>query len=147
VTGNPLKSTAYPLIIRHLGDLNMALLKIFVLYAGIGVIGTAGHFSMLFALVSGLAVNASIATCLGFMVGAFINYALNYQYTFQSDKQHLDALPKFLTIAAVGFCLNGFIMIIGTESLNYHYLIVQILATLVILVWGFIGNYLWTFKN
>jgi putative flippase GtrA len=124
-----------------------ALLKRFILYAGIGVIGTAGHFAVLIVLVDLVSFSPSAGSSFGFIVGAIINYLLNYQFTFQSDKQHLETLPKFLTIAIVGFFLNGAIMLVGTEWLSLHYLLMQVLATTTTLFASFAGNYLWTFKE
>ncbi len=125
----------------------MALLKRFIFYAGIGAIGTAGHFAVLIVLVDLGDFTPSFASSAGFLVGALINYFLNYQFTFQSDKQHLEALPKFLTIALVGFCLNGTIVFFGTAWLAIHYLLIQIVATTTTLLASFAGNYFWTFKE
>ena len=119
----------------------------FLLFAGVGAIGTLGHYTTLIVLVQFWAVDPVFASSLGFVVGAIINYILNYHFTFQSDKRHAEALTKFLIVATIGAGINGFIMYIGVENTNINYLLVQIFATGVVLLWNFIVNKLWTFAH
>jgi hypothetical protein len=71
------------------------LIPPFIRYAGVGAVGTAVHYGTLIALVQGLGANAVVASTAGFIVGAFVNYALNHQFTFASDRAHRVALPRF----------------------------------------------------
>ena len=119
----------------------------FMLFAGVGAIGTIGHYTTLIVLVEFWALDPVIASCLGFVVGALINYILNYHFTFQSDKRHREALTKFLLVAIAGAAINGVIMYIGVENTQFNYLLVQIFATTVVLLWNFIVNKLWTFTH
>lgn len=119
----------------------------FLLFAGVGAIGTLGHYTTLIVLVQFWAVDPVFASSFGFVVGAMINYILNYHFTFQSDKRHAEALTKFLIVATIGAGINGFIMYIGVENTNINYLIVQIFATAVVLLWNFVVNKLWTFAH
>ena len=119
----------------------------FLMFAGVGAIGTIGHYTVLIVLVQFWAVDPVIASTLGFVVGAIINYILNYHFTFQSDKQHSEALTKFFIVAIVGAGINSFIMYIGIENTNINYLLVQIFATGVVLLWNFVVNKLWTFAH
>jgi putative flippase GtrA len=88
-----------------------------------------------------------VASSFGFIVGAVINYILNYQFTFQSDKRHSEAITKFFIVATIGAGINGFIMYIGVENTNINYMLVQIFATGIVLLWNFIVNKLWTFAH
>jgi len=119
----------------------------FLLFAGLGVIGTLGHYTTLIVLVQFWSVDPVFASSFGFVVGAIINYILNYHFTFQSDKRHSEALTKFLIVAIIGAAINGFIMYIGIENTQINYLIVQIFATCVVLLWNFVLNKLWTFAH
>lgn len=123
------------------------LVKQFMRFAGVGAIGTAGHYLTLVLLVEAAGVDAVPASLAGFVVGALINYHLNRVYTFRSDIAHRIALPKFLAIAAIGAVLNTLIMSLALNQLRLHYLLAQILATGIVLVWGFLGNRLWTFNS
>lgn len=119
----------------------------FLMFAGIGAIGTVGHYTVLIVLVQFWAVDPVFASSFGFVVGAIINYILNYHFTFQSDKQHAEALTKFLIVATIGAGINGLIMYIGVENTRINYLVIQIFATLVVLIWNFVVNKVWTFAH
>jgi putative flippase GtrA len=116
-----------------------------MLFTAVGVVGTAAHFAILVILVQFVAINPVVASMIAFPVAALINYVLNYRLTFRSSNPHHTALPKFLTVSAVGFCLNTLIMAAATVWL--HYLSSQVLAALVVLAWNFVCNRIWTFRN
>lgn len=122
------------------------LARQFVAYAGMGLMGTMAHYLTLMALVEWGGLNSVAGSAIGYVGGALVNYMLNYNFTFRSTASHSVAMPKFMTVAAVGFCVNSLFMIAGTKWLDLHYLIVQMLATGVVLFWGFAANLLWTFK-
>jgi len=124
-----------------------ALSQQFVTFALIGLVGTAGHYAVLIALVQSGVTGPTVATTAGFAVGAVINYVLNYRFTFASSRPHLEALPRFLAVAATGAGLNYLVMRAGIDTFGLHYLLAQILATGVVLLWTFSINRLWTFKK
>jgi len=119
----------------------------FITYAGVGSIGTAAHYLLLLLLVEGMNVAAYQGAIAGFTLGAIINYYLNHRITFRSEMRHQEALPKFLTVAAIGVLLTGFLMAWATEKLHVHYFIAQIFTTALLLCLTFIGNRLWTFQE
>jgi putative flippase GtrA len=123
------------------------LVKQFLRFTGVGAIGTAGHYLTLVLLVEAAGIDAVPASLAGFVVGALINYHLNRVYTFRSDVAHRVALPKFFTIAAIGALLNTMIMSLAINQVHLHYLLSQVLATGIVLVWGFAGNRIWTFNS
>ena len=130
------------LLNKHRGTIGQ-----FMLYAGVGAIGTIGHYTTLIVLVEFWALDPVIASCLGFVVGALINYVLNYKFTFHSEKRHREALTKFLLVAIAGAGINGAIMYIGVENTQFNYLLVQIVATTAVLLWNYFVNKLWTFTH
>lgn len=119
----------------------------FVLFAGVGVIGTAAHYVLLSVLVEVAGVHPVPASTAGAVLGALVNYFLNRQFTFRSDKRHREALTKFLTIAALGLALNGLLMFILVDAFGLHYLLAQFISTGLVLVWNFMGNRFWTFSD
>ncbi len=121
--------------------------KQFFYFTGLGAIGTAGHYATLIVLVQFWRVDPVVATTFGFIVGAMINYILNYHITFNSDKRHIEALSKFLLVATIGAGINAFIMYAGVDWLDIHYLLAQIIATGIVLLWNFLVNKFWTFAN
>ncbi len=121
-------------------------LRQFIYFGGIGAIGTAGHYFTLVTLVELAGLVPTYATTAGFIVGALINYILNYHFTFRSNKRHRETLSKFLLIALIGALLNYAIMYAGTNYSDIHYILIQLLATGLVLIWNFLMNKLWTFS-
>ena len=116
----------------------------FVRFSLVGGVATAIQYALLVLLVRGLGMAPTPASSLGFVLSAGANYLLNYRFTFQSDRPHGPAAAKFGLLAGMGLIINAAIMrlIVGA---GVHYLIAQLCATGVVLIWNFIGNSLWTF--
>lgn len=119
----------------------------FLLFSGIGFIGTVVHYLVLMGMVEIFVIGPVIASVFAFATGALVNYSLNYRITFRSDKPHREAMSKFFVIAAGGLLLNTVIMAIATKVFSLYYLIAQVLATCMVLLWNFGGNLLWTFRR
>jgi putative flippase GtrA len=119
----------------------------FLQFSAVGAVGTLVHYCILLTLASGLGLNAIAASSAGFACGALTNYLLNYRYTFTSNKRHREAMTKFFIVALIGMLFNGVIMSVCTVSLQWHYLLAQVAATGLVLVWNFIANRFWTFRE
>ncbi len=124
-----------------------SILPQLIKFAGVGVLGTFAHYLVLILVVELFHTDIVIASSLGALTGAIVNYILNYKFTFRSNKQHSEAFIKFLLVAGVGFGFNGLLMGIFTHMLEWFYLFSQIVTTLIVLIWNFIGNRLWTFAH
>jgi putative flippase GtrA len=109
-------------------------------------VGTAVHYTALVAIVH-LQGKPIIGSVVGFVLGALVNYILNYHYTFESAKPYSETLAKFFTIACVGLGLNTLIMGLLIGLLNVHYFVSQLLATAGVVLWNFTVNLLWTFRR
>lgn len=119
----------------------------FALFSVVGVFAAIGHYGTLIALSELAAVGPVAASLAGFVVGGVISYVLNYRFTFRSTKEHREAFTKFLTVAAVGFVVNGLLMAALTGPGDLHYLAAQVLTTLAVLLWTFSCNRYWTFRE
>lgn len=120
-------------------------LERFLRFAGIGAVATLIQYLILVAGVQLAHAAPVVASTIGFLVAALANYALNRRYTFASRKPHVEAVTKFFTVAAVGLALNGMLLVAGTQLLGLNYLLAQVLATAVVLVWNYSANAAWTF--
>lgn len=116
-------------------------------YGMVGAVGTLAHYAILVALVERGGVAPPVATAIGFATGAVINYALNVRFTFQSERPHREALPRFLLVALGGMFVNSGIVALGTEVLHIPYMIPQIIATAVVVLITFGVNRVWTFQR
>jgi putative flippase GtrA len=115
----------------------------FVLYSAVGAVGTVTHFTILIILVQGLGVGPVPASMAGFVTAVLVNYCLNYHVTFKSSNPHNTALLKFFTVALVGLSLNTLIMAVLVRWL--YYLVCQVIAIPLVLMWNFTCNRRWTF--
>jgi len=112
-----------------------------------GGVGTAVQYTILILLVNHLDINAVLASSIGFLLGALVNYNLSYFWVFKSNKSHKETSVKFLITASLGFLLNFCIMFSLFEVFKLHYLFSQVVATGSVLVWNFLVNHFWTFNN
>jgi putative flippase GtrA len=119
----------------------------FIQFAIVGCAAAVGHYGVLILLSEWVGVSPVPASGAGFTVGAAISYALNYQFVFQSDKDHAPTAAKFLAVAIVGLMLNSIIMALLTDRARLHYLPAQVTATVLVMVWSYLGNRCWTFAT
>ena len=119
----------------------------FFIFAGVGAIGTAGHYATLVLLVQVIHTDPVFASTIGFIIGALINYLLNYRVTFNSNKRHRETLIKFLIVASLGAAINAAIMSAGINMFDIHYLAIQVVATCIVLALNFTANKYWTFAD
>jgi len=124
----------------------LELLRQFVRFTGVGFVSAIGHYGLLIALVQGLDVEPVRASVAGALLGAWINYSLNYRYTFRSSKLHRESVTKFAVVATVGLLLNTAFMWLGVDVLRAHYLLSQVVTTALVLLWSFGANRYWTFR-
>lgn len=127
--------------------LESKLLAQFICFAGVGVIGTAVHYSILILCVQLFRFNVLLSSGLGFVGGAVTNYILNYKFVFKSNEQHELTFIKFIIVALFGLMINTLIMWFATEKILLNYIASQMLSTLVVLIWNFTGNKIWTFHE
>jgi len=119
----------------------------FLSYLGVGLIGTGSQFLVLVALVRWARLDPVLATTLGFLVGAIINYFANYHLTFRSRQGHAGTMARFFTIAAAGMGVNAGVMALCHRGFGLHYLLSQVVATGFVVVLTYLGNRFWTFRE
>lgn len=119
----------------------------FLRYAIIGGLATAGHYLLLLVLVETGSFSAPPAAAMGAVFGALIAYLGNRRYTFSdTTRSHSWALPRFLLVAAIGAAFNAAMVWSGMSLLGLHYMLAQVVATLVAMIGTFMINRSWTFK-
>ncbi len=117
----------------------------FIRYGLTGGIATAFHYTILLCLVELFDVRPWVATGLGALCGAGIAYIGNRCFTFSSNTPNYKALPRFLTIAALGAILNSLLVWMMTHFFDLYYLVAQVIATIIVLIVTYQLNRQWTF--
>ena len=118
----------------------------FIRFAAVGASGTAVQYLTLWIGVEFFGLPATMASGIGYLFGSAANYALNYFFTFESGKSHVEAAAKYYAVLGVGWCINTGLMAILTHQLAWNYWYAQILATGIGLLWNFAGCKWWAFK-
>ncbi|MFA5938567.1 MAG: GtrA family protein [Sinimarinibacterium sp.] len=119
----------------------------FVRFLLVGGFATVLMYVLLIIGTEILGIAPVISSILAYVLSALANYALNHRYTFRSTQAHRVALIRFAIVSGCGLLLNTAIMYVGTELYSWHYLIAQVLATICVLFWNFLGSQLWTFRT
>jgi putative flippase GtrA len=117
----------------------------FLLFAGLGGIGTIAHYSLLILLVQLFRADPVPASLAGFLLGAIVNFLLSHHIAFRSGARRLQTAPRFFIVAVFGFFINWLFMWLLVASVAAHYLLAQVVATAVTLAINYIANALWTF--
>ncbi len=117
----------------------------FVLFVAVGGFCTGIQYLILVALVSIFHWQATVASTLGFVASAVVNYSLNYRITFKSTNPHLTALPRFMAISCIGLLLNGIVLQAGLTYTSVSYIWCQVVATIIVFFWNFVGNLKWSY--
>lgn len=124
---------------------DMTLFRQFMRFATAGAVGTSIQYLLLFVLVESFALNAVFASSLGFLAGAAANFLLGHNWVFRSPLRYRDTVLQFAAVAGVGLLLNALLMYLAVDLIGLHYLLAQLCATGLVLIWNFLGNRMWTF--
>jgi putative flippase GtrA len=117
----------------------------FLRFCVVGAIATGLQYAVLIVGVEKLHAAAPVASAVGFAISACVNYALNYRFTFASEKPHQLAASRFAVVAATGLIINTVLMLILNDAMHLRYLWAQVIATVIVLLWNFFANALWSF--
>lgn len=123
----------------------MVLLSQFGRFFLVGGFSTALQYLILLALVQAGGVDPVVASSVGYVLSALANYDLNYRLTFRSRVPYLGGMLRYALVMTTGLLLNGAIMAAGTKVLGMHYLLAQVVATIVVLFWNFYAHRRWTY--
>jgi putative flippase GtrA len=114
-------------------------------YALVGVVATAAHYALLVLLVEWASAPAGPSALIGALLGAAVAYLGNRRYTFSSsDAPHTRAAPRFAAIAGLGAVANA-LVVGGGVAMGLHYLLAQVVATIVVMLATYHLNRVWTF--
>ena len=117
------------------------------MYVGAGGIATGCHYVTTIALVELIGARPVAASALGFAVGAVVKYVLNYFVAFRSEERHGIALPRFAAMLAVLLALNTLVFALLNEGAGLHYMVSQVLTTVLLIPPGYLVSRLCVFRG
>ncbi|MHC2993850.1 glycosyl transferase family 2 [Pontibacter sp. HJ8] len=125
-----------------------AFLLKFLKFGLVGFSGLILDFGVTFLAKEKLRWNKYIANSLGFAVANTSNYILNRLWTFHSADPEIGwQFSKFLLVGVAGLALNNLIVYLLTEKAKLNFYLSKFIATVVVFVWNFLLNYLYTFTR
>jgi putative flippase GtrA len=113
----------------------------------VGGLCTLLQYLVLVAGVEILGADAMLASATGFLASASVNYILNRRYTWSSELAHGVTIRRFIAVVAVGLAFNVLGMRLLHGYLRWHYVLSQVLTTVLTLSWNFAGHRRWTFAT
>lgn len=119
----------------------------FIKFGIVGVSGVVVDFGITWVLKELLRLNKYVANSGGFACAVVSNYFLNRIWTFHSSDPHMGAqFAKFTVVALVGLAMNNAIIFFLTERRGIKFYPAKAIATLIVMLWNFGANYLFTFS-
>jgi putative flippase GtrA len=123
------------------------MLAQFIKFAVVGVLNTAIHYGVFYALYRFAGVYHLVASGAGFCAAVTHSYILNKFWTFKrrGSRVHEEFL-KFFLVSLLSLCVNLTGMAILVELLAVHPPLAQLVTIGITLVLNFLGNRFWTFR-
>lgn len=135
--------------ITELVENHRRLVERFVKWSVVGVIGAVVDYTILIALVELVRLYALMAQAISFTCAVVNNYILNRTWTF-SDIKHKGLAVQFMQffiVSTLGLLTRTVIFYILLEWLGIWYRVAWAIAIIVVLVWNFFANLVWTFRE
>jgi len=119
----------------------------FLRFTAVGTVTTAVQYAVLWLGVAAFTAPAALASAAGYALGVVLSYFLNYLVTFSSDRSHRTAIPRYLVVFGIGWCINAGLMTLLVHGWGWNLWLSQVMATGIGLVWNFSGSRWWTFRH
>ena len=113
----------------------------------VGVLTAILHYGVLYGAVELLGMGATSASSLGFLVAVIFNYLMHYSWTFAEPAPHGRTLRRYLVMIGCGFTINAVVMYSGENWLALHYLLLQVMAQVLVVLWNFTVSNAWVFRR
>lgn len=113
----------------------------------VGGTATVVHYTVLWLLHGVLGFDAVWSTAAGFALSAVFNFIASYLFTYRSRAPLAQALWRYAAVAGAGLLINTALFALATTYLGLHYMLAQVLATGVVLVWNFVLGRMFAFAS
>ena len=120
-------------------------IKTFGTYVLCGGVAFLLHMSILTFSVEFFNLNKAAGSNFGFICAHFLNYFLQYNFTFKSTKHHKKSLFSYLLVASFSILTNSSFFFLFHYTLFLHYVLSQLLTSLFVFIINFSLNKKYTF--
>ncbi|HEX2913823.1 MAG TPA: GtrA family protein [Chloroflexia bacterium] len=128
----------------------------FLRFSVVGLSSTLLDFSVLSGLKSLFGWPTLPANIISYSCGMILSYLLNrsWVYTRESNQANRKQFLQFILVSLIGLLLNNLLLLffeipagIFMGNSQYAFLPAKIGATTVVMLWNFLANRYWTFKD
>ena len=112
----------------------------------VGISTTILYFGLLLLQVEWLGLSTTLASTVACALSIAYNYLLHYRWTFGAIAPHGRVLVRFLAMSVGSLLINAAIMHYGVLLLDFHYLMVQVIAGAALLCWTMTLSTLWVYR-
>ena len=106
----------------------------------VGILATLLDYGLLFALTEWAGLYYLLSSMLSFSISTSFNYVASVRWVVAVNQKYSKTrnFVLFVILSIIGLGLNALAMWLGVEFLHWHYMIVKIGATALVMVWNFI---------
>jgi putative flippase GtrA len=138
-------AASFYLVLKKMIEISF-ILK-FLKFCAVGCSGMVIDFGTTWMLKEKFKVNKYIANSCGFILAASSNYILNRIWTFESHRlQIFSEYISFVGVSAAGLLLNNLFVYILSDKLKWNFYISKFIAIVIVTLWNFGINFIFTFK-
>ncbi|MFV5687757.1 GtrA family protein [Flavobacterium sp. LT1R49] len=120
---------------------------IFIKFGLVGFTGLAIDFCITWFCKEKLRLNKYVANSLGFSFAVVNNYILNRYFTFHNNDSHVvSQFFSFLIISVIGLTLNTILLYLLQKNTKINFYVCKVIVTIIVVIWNFTANTLYTFK-
>lgn len=116
-----------------------------------GVVGFSGlivDFGITYLCKEKLKIHKYLSSSFGFIVATTTNYGLNRYWTFNNhDAASITQFGKFFMISLVGLFLSNVLIYLLNDKLKLNFYVAKACAIVIVSLWNFFANYLYTFSG
>lgn len=114
-------------------------------YLVVGAVTAGVYLAAIVFATEILGVNAVVAGAIGFLVGVPANFWLHRNWSFRSERKHIESIPRFAFVVVTNLLVNSLVLDYFVRRLGVHYLVTQLIAMPTLIAWNFIMLRLWVF--
>lgn len=127
-------------------EFNKAFFFKFLKFGIVGFSGLIVDFGVTYLFKEKLKIHKYISSSLGFIVATATNYTLNRLWTFNNhDPNAAVQFGKFFMVSLLGLAISNGLIYLLHDKLKWNFYLAKGCAIVLVSLWNFFANYLYTF--
>lgn len=115
-------------------------------YFFVGVSTYTIYMGLTFALVEWAGFPITLSSFISCSTAVLFNYVMHYHWTFSTDSPHGQVLARYALMVVGGIVLNTLVMYVGVQFSSLHYMLLQVIAGGMVIIWNFVLSATWVYR-